>query len=128
MRELGQFLAGPGSMLNCPSPWLAVGLIALCVTLFLSVVLLLRPLARDVSALRIMLFIPLVALVSVLAVILFQAEAQSVYNQGSRGFNPHNPYTWVFWVFSNILNHPAQFSCKDFCGKLYSGNKKWEFL
>ncbi len=84
MRELGQFLAGPGSMFNCPSPWLAVGLLALCVTLSLSAVLLLRPLAWDVSARRVMAFIPLVALVSLLAVLLSQWAAEWIYHEGVR--------------------------------------------
>jgi RsiW-degrading membrane proteinase PrsW (M82 family) len=79
MPELGQFLAGPGSMLNWPSRWLALGLLALCITLALPTVLLRPLLARDVRTIRLLAYIPLFALVSVLAVILFQWAAQWIH-------------------------------------------------
>jgi hypothetical protein len=86
MRELGQFLAGPGSMLNEPSRFLMFGLMALFMTLTLSAVLL-RSLAADISTIRLLVFIPLIAVVSILAVIVFQSVAEHVYLDGLR--HPH---------------------------------------
>ncbi|MFO0965425.1 MAG: PrsW family glutamic-type intramembrane protease [Gemmataceae bacterium] len=78
LRELGQFLAGPGSLFNEPSPSLWLGLGALCLTLTLVVVLFLRPLVKDVRATRILAVIPFVALASVLLVLLTQWLAQCI--------------------------------------------------
>jgi hypothetical protein len=87
MRELGQFLVGPGVMLNAPSPSMAFGVFTLGITLLLSVFFLLRPLGRDISAIRILALIPLVALGSLLAVILVQWAAEWLYHEGLQ--KPH---------------------------------------
>src|SRR5262249_42017239 len=78
MRELGQFLTGPGALFNRPSPSLLLGLGALCLTLTLVVVVVLRPLVKNVRATYILAVIPFVALASVLLVLLSQWGAQCV--------------------------------------------------
>lgn len=76
MRELGQFLAGPGAMFNSPSTRLLLGLAALGLTLTLIVVLVLRPLVTDIRSTSILAVIPFVALVSVLLVLFLQWGAE----------------------------------------------------
>lgn len=76
MRDLGQFVAGPASILDAPSPWLAVGVFLLCITLALSVVLLLQPLARNVRSTQVITFIPFVGLGAVLLVLISQWGAE----------------------------------------------------
>src|SRR4051794_40493753 len=78
IRELGQFLVGPAALFTTPSPWLLLGLAAVCITLTLAVVFLLRPLAREVRAVHILAAIPLVALATVLLVLISQWFAESI--------------------------------------------------
>src|SRR5262245_18856364 len=75
MRELGQFLAAPGSLFNTPSAGLFIGLVVLCFTLLHMVLLFVVPLTWGVPVRRILILIPCVALASILLVLLTQWAA-----------------------------------------------------
>ena len=88
MRDLGQFLAGPGAFSNTPTLGMVWGLAALCATLACTITFVLRPLFPEARWRNAVVAIPLLALGGTVAVLLMQWGARSMYVNGHfQGFS-----------------------------------------
>jgi hypothetical protein len=105
MRELGQFLAGPGALLNVPGVGMVLGLAALCATLAIIVSCALRPLFPEVRWRKAVAAIPVLALGGVAAVLLLQWAAQWLHAGGGvpgRYSAAVTARAWSIWILEGI--------------------------
>ncbi len=104
MRDLGQFLAGPGAFLNTPALGMVWGLVALCVTLACAVRFVLRPLFPEARWRNAVFSIPLLALGGTAAVLLLQWGARSLYAEGHfQGFSRGDQFDFLLvWTLQGI--------------------------